>query len=43
MGAFGGFMGPFSIKYGLGLLKFQPEVVFHNKKTTSEQSFETKC
>ena len=43
MAAFGGFLGPFSLKYGLSLLKFQPEVVLHKKKTASEQSFKIKC
>ena len=41
--AFGGFLGPFSLKYGLSLLKFQLEVVFHKKKTASGQSFKIKC
>ena len=36
MATFGGFLGPFSLKYGLSLLKFQAEVVFQKKKTASE-------
>ena len=43
MAAFGGFLGPFYLKYGLSLLKFQPEVVFHEKKTASEQPFKIIC
>ena len=43
MAAFWGFLGPFSLKYGLSLLKFQREVVLHKKKTASEQSFKMKC
>ena len=34
---------PFSPKYGLSLLKFRPQVVFHKTKTVSEQSFKIKC
>ena len=43
MAAFGGFLDPFSPKYVLSLLKFQPEVVFHKKKIVSERSFKIKC
>ena len=43
MAPFGGFLGPFSPKYGSSLLKFRPEVVSHKKKTVSEQSFKIKC
>ena len=39
MASFGGFLGPFSLKYGSSFLKFRPEVVSHNTKTVSEQSF----
>ena len=43
MATFGRFLGPFSPKYGLSLLKFRPEVVSHKKHTVSEQSFKIKC
>ena len=43
MAPFGGFLGPFSHKYGYSLLKFRPEVVSHKTKTVSEQSFKIKC
>ena len=42
MAPFGGFLGPFCPKYGSSFLKFRPEVVFHNTKTVSEQSFKIK-
>ena len=40
---FGGFLGPFSPKYGTSLLTFRPEVVSHKTNTVSEQSFKIKC
>ena len=43
MTPFGGFLGPFSPKYGSSLLKFRPEVVSDKVKTVSEQSFKIKC
>ena len=43
MALFGGFLDPFSPKYGSSLLKFRPEAVSHKKKTVSEQSFKVKC
>ena len=43
MAPFGGFLGPFSPKYGSSLLKFRPEVFFHKTKTVSEKSFKIKC
>ena len=39
----GGFLAPFFPKYGSSLLKFRSEVVSHNTKTVSEQSFKIKC
>ena len=39
MAPFGGLLGPFSPRYDSGFLKFRPEVVSHNTKTVSEQSF----
>ena len=42
MAPFGGFLGPFSPKYGSSFPKFRPEVVSHNTKKFSEQSFKIK-
>ena len=39
MGRFWRFLGPFSRKYSLNLLKFGPEVVHHETKTVCEQLF----
>ena len=39
----GGFLSPFSHKYGSIFLKFRPEVVSHKAKAVSEQSFKIKC
>ena len=38
MVSFGGFLGPFSTKYGSRLLQSRPDLVFHKTKTVSEQS-----
>ena len=43
MAPFGGFLGPFSPKYGSSLLQFRPAVVSHKTKTVSEHSFKIKC
>ena len=43
MAPFGGFLGTFSPKYGLSLLKFRPEVVSLKTRTVYEQSFKIKC
>ena len=43
MAPFGGFLGPFSPKYGSSLLKFRPEVVSHKKNTVYDQYFKIKC
>ena len=43
MALFGGFLSPFSLKYGSNLLKFWSEVVCHNTKTVFEQSLQVKC
>ena len=41
---FGGFLSPFSPKYGTSLLEFRPVVVVsHKTKTASKQSFKIKC
>ena len=40
---FGGFLSPFSPKYGIPLLIFRPEVVSHKKKTVFKQPFKIKC
>ena len=37
MGHFGGFLGPFPPKSGPILLKFGPEVEYHETKTLCEQ------
>lgn len=39
MDHFGGFLGPFSPKYGWILVKVWPEVVYKKKKTEYGQSF----
>ena len=43
MGPFWGFLGSFSPKFGLNLLKFRPDVVYHKRKTFCEQCFKIKC
>ena len=40
---FGGFLSPFSPKYGTTLLKFEPEVVSHKTKAVFKQHFKIKC
>ena len=43
MALFGGFLGPFSPKYGSNLLKFGPEIVYYKKKTFYKQCFKINC
>ena len=43
MGSFWGFLGRFSPKHGSNLLKFGPEVIYHETKKVYKQCFKIRC